>query len=56
MRTPQAGAFKICEGDVATVLPRDRTGDKVMCRNVWRFTDTASGKKMQFRGLRPLAL
>lgn len=23
-------------------------GDK--CRNVWRFTDTASQKKMQFRG------
>jgi predicted ester cyclase len=25
-------------------------GDKVMCRNVWRFTDIASRKKMQFRG------
>lgn len=25
-------------------------GDKVMCRNVWRWTDTASGKKMLFRG------
>jgi predicted ester cyclase len=25
-------------------------GDKVMCRNVWRFTDTVSRKKMQFRG------
>jgi predicted ester cyclase len=25
-------------------------GDKVMCRNVWRFTDTASGQKMQFHG------
>ena len=24
--------------------------DKVMCRNIWRWTDTASGKKMQFRG------
>jgi predicted ester cyclase len=24
--------------------------DKVMCRNVWRWTDTASGNKMQFRG------
>jgi predicted ester cyclase len=21
-----------------------------MCRNVWRWTDPASGKKMQFRG------
>ena len=25
-------------------------GDKVMCRNVWRWTDAASGKKMQFHG------
>lgn len=25
-------------------------GDRVMCRNVWRWTDPASGKKMQFRG------
>jgi predicted ester cyclase len=25
-------------------------GDKVMCRNIWRWTDTASGHKMQFRG------
>jgi predicted ester cyclase len=25
-------------------------GDKVMCRNVWRWTDSASGRKMQFRG------
>jgi predicted ester cyclase len=25
-------------------------GDKVMCRNIWRWTDAASGKKMQFHG------
>jgi predicted ester cyclase len=25
-------------------------GDKVMCRNVWRWTDPASRKQMQFRG------
>jgi predicted ester cyclase len=25
-------------------------GDKVVCRNIWRWTDAASGKKMQFRG------
>ena len=25
-------------------------GDKVMCRNIWRWTDTASGKRMQFHG------
>jgi predicted ester cyclase len=25
-------------------------GDKVMCRNVWRWTDAGSGNKMQFRG------
>ena len=24
--------------------------DKVMCRNRWRWTDTASGKRMQFHG------
>jgi predicted ester cyclase len=25
-------------------------GDKVVCRNIWRWTDKASGKKMQFHG------
>jgi predicted ester cyclase len=25
-------------------------GDKVMCRNVWRWTDATSGKRMAFRG------
>jgi len=25
-------------------------GDKVVCRNIWRWTDRASGKKMQFHG------
>src|SRR6516165_690141 len=25
-------------------------GDKVMCRNIWRWTGTASGKKMEFHG------
>ena len=25
-------------------------GDKIVCRNIWRWTDTASGKKMQFQG------
>jgi predicted ester cyclase len=25
-------------------------GDKVVCRNVWRWTDPRSGKTMQFRG------
>jgi predicted ester cyclase len=24
--------------------------DKVVCRNIWRWTDSASGKKMQFHG------
>ncbi|HEY4050614.1 MAG TPA: ester cyclase [Acidobacteriaceae bacterium] len=24
--------------------------DKVMCRNIWRWTDSSSGKKMQFHG------
>jgi len=25
-------------------------GDKVVCRNIWRWTDTASGRRMQFHG------
>ena len=25
-------------------------GDKVMCRNIWRWTDPVSSKKMQFHG------
>jgi predicted ester cyclase len=25
-------------------------GDKVICRNIWRWTDAASGKPMQFHG------
>ena len=25
-------------------------GDKVVCRNIWRWTDPASGLKMQFHG------
>jgi predicted ester cyclase len=25
-------------------------GDKVVCRNVWRWTDAQSGKKLQFHG------
>src|SRR5215475_6261036 len=25
-------------------------GDKVMCRNIWRWTDTPSGHKMEFHG------
>jgi predicted ester cyclase len=25
-------------------------GDKVVCRNIWRWTDAASGKRMQMQG------
>ena len=25
-------------------------GDKVVCRNIWRWTDPASGKRIQFHG------
>jgi predicted ester cyclase len=25
-------------------------GDKVVCRNIWRWTDPASGRRMQFHG------
>ena len=34
----------------ATIEEMVAEGDKVMCRNIWRFTDTASGQKMQFHG------
>jgi predicted ester cyclase len=33
-----------------TIEDRLAEGDKVMCRNVWRWTDVASGKRMQFHG------
>lgn len=25
-------------------------GDKVVCRNIWRWTDSSTGKRMQFHG------
>jgi len=31
-------------------------GDKVACRNVWRWTDPTSGEKMQFSWFRALAI
>jgi predicted ester cyclase len=33
-----------------TIEEMTAEGDKVVCRNVWRWTDPASQKKMQFRG------
>jgi predicted ester cyclase len=33
-----------------TVADMVADGDKVVCRNVWRWTDGASGKQMEFHG------
>jgi predicted ester cyclase len=33
-----------------TIADMIAEGDKVVCRNIWRWSDPASGKKMQFRG------
>jgi len=33
-----------------TIADMIAEGDKVMCRNVWGWTDPTSGKKMQFHG------
>jgi predicted ester cyclase len=33
-----------------TVLDMIAEGDKVVCRNVWRWTEPNTGKKLQFQG------
>jgi len=33
-----------------TIADMIAEGDKVMCRNVWRWTDATSGKRMEFHG------
>ena len=42
--------YKNMPGLHVTVEEMVAEGDKVVCRNIWRWTDTASGKKMQFHG------
>jgi predicted SnoaL-like aldol condensation-catalyzing enzyme len=42
--------YKAMPDLLVTIEDMIAEGDKVMCRNVWRWTDLASGNKMQFHG------
>lgn len=42
--------FKVMPDLKITVEEMIAEGDRVVCRNIWRWTDSASGKKMQFHG------
>ena len=44
------GMYKAMPDLHVTIVDMIAEGDKVVCRNIWRWTDPASGKKMQFRG------
>jgi predicted ester cyclase len=44
------GMYKAMPDLHVTIADMIAEGDKVVCRNIWRWTDPASAKKMQFRG------
>jgi predicted ester cyclase len=44
------GIYKAMPDLRLTIEDMIAEGDKVMCRNIWRWTDMASGRKMQFHG------
>lgn len=44
------GMYKAMPDLHLTIEEMIAEGDKVVCRNVWRWTDSSSGKKMQFQG------
>jgi predicted ester cyclase len=44
------GMYKAMPDLYLTIEEMIAEGDKVVCRNTWRWTDAASGKKMQFHG------
>jgi len=44
------GMYKVMPDMHLTIEEMVAEGDKVVCRNIWRWTDAASGKKMQFHG------
>lgn len=44
------GMYKTLPDLHLTIEEMIAEGDKVVCRNIWRWTDSASGKKMQFHG------
>lgn len=44
------GIYKAMPDLRVTIEDMIAEGDKVMCRNIWRWVDPLSGKKMQFHG------
>jgi len=44
------GMYKAMPDVHVTIEDMIAESDKVMCRNIWRWTDPASGKKMQMHG------
>src|SRR5581483_5744887 len=42
--------YRVMPGLRISVEDMVAEGDRVVCRNIWRWTDAASGKKMQFHG------
>jgi predicted ester cyclase len=44
------GMYKVMPDLHLTIEEMVAEGDKVVCRNIWRWTDAASGQKMQFHG------
>jgi predicted ester cyclase len=44
------GMYQIMPDLHVTIEEMIAEGDKVMCRNVWRWTDGSSGRKMEFHG------
>lgn len=44
------GMYKVMPDLHLTIEEMVAEGDKVVCRNIWRWTDATSGKKMQFHG------
>jgi predicted ester cyclase len=44
------GMYKAMPDLRLTIEDMVAEGDKVICRNIWRWTDPASGKKLQFQG------
>ena len=44
------GMYKAMPGLRISIEDMIAEGDKVVCRNIWRWTDSASGKRLQFHG------
>ena len=42
--------YKVLPDLRVTIADMIAEGDKVVCRNIWRWTDATSGKKMEFHG------